>query len=564
MANRLQSVLDELIHKSQTGFQKGKQLGENIIKLLSVIDYCEEKNKPGLLMSINFRKAFDSVRWDFIEKVLDAYNFGAKIKKMFRTINKGIVCTTLNNAKWTEWFPIQKGCRQGSPSSAIIFVLSIEVLGKNIRKNSKIKGITMYKDTVKVCQYADDMWVTISPEAESINELLLELEKFEEFSGLSINYEKTKVMKLRPAKRQDFQYITKKTLSWTTEPIKILGFWIHTDLHLVKRINFEETLQKCSVILKKWAGRKLTVMGKICIINTLISSLFAHKLACLPSPTQDFYKAYKKIVLDFIWENKPHKVSYQKIIQNYDRGGLKLVDLESKEIALKAKWPIYFGKRKEKWLYGPITGDHRLWEYNINSKDIEEMSKILQLSPNNMLVQIWKAWSKINYRVPVDSDEILDQNIWGNSNIRRANKPFMNKVFIESDFTKVRQLRHENEQRLLNYEEFKAKFGSILSVLEFNSMVLAIPATWKSFIKYEFKEQQENSSTTQIENLNKKKNISKQFYWQCIEEKHVPSAQKYLWEKEIGEIDNDIWETVFIVTLKLQMRSNLEIFNTKY
>ena len=66
LANRLQNVLSKLISHDQTGYVKGRLIGFNIRKMLDVIDYLEKHNKTGLLLLLDFEKAFDSVKWDFI------------------------------------------------------------------------------------------------------------------------------------------------------------------------------------------------------------------------------------------------------------------------------------------------------------------------------------------------------------------------------------------------------------------------------------------------------------------------------------------------------------------
>ena len=80
IANRIKSVLNQLISKEQTGFLKGTFIGENTRLVYDITQYCEERNIPGLLMLIDYEKAFDSTSFRFIEKTLLFFNFGETIK----------------------------------------------------------------------------------------------------------------------------------------------------------------------------------------------------------------------------------------------------------------------------------------------------------------------------------------------------------------------------------------------------------------------------------------------------------------------------------------------------
>ena len=68
IATRLKKVLPYLINNDQTGFLKGRFIGENIRLINSVIDYAEKQNIPGLLLFVDFEKAFDTLEWTFVEK----------------------------------------------------------------------------------------------------------------------------------------------------------------------------------------------------------------------------------------------------------------------------------------------------------------------------------------------------------------------------------------------------------------------------------------------------------------------------------------------------------------
>ena len=81
IAERLKSVLTKLISSDQTGFISGRYIGENTRLIYDVMRYTEDENIPGILLIIDFEKAFDSISWEFITEVLDYFNFGNSLKR---------------------------------------------------------------------------------------------------------------------------------------------------------------------------------------------------------------------------------------------------------------------------------------------------------------------------------------------------------------------------------------------------------------------------------------------------------------------------------------------------
>ena len=76
IANRLKQVLPKLIDNDQTGFVKGRSIAENIRLIDGIIKYTAENNIPGLLLFLDFEKAFDTVEWPFLQNTFRHYNFG--------------------------------------------------------------------------------------------------------------------------------------------------------------------------------------------------------------------------------------------------------------------------------------------------------------------------------------------------------------------------------------------------------------------------------------------------------------------------------------------------------
>ena len=85
ITNRLMTQLHKLINNDQTGFLKGRFIGENIRLINSVVNYTATKNIPGLLLFLDFEKAFDTLEWSFIQKALISFGFGPSFVQWFKT-----------------------------------------------------------------------------------------------------------------------------------------------------------------------------------------------------------------------------------------------------------------------------------------------------------------------------------------------------------------------------------------------------------------------------------------------------------------------------------------------
>ena len=70
ITSRLKPILQNIISQTQKGFLRGRYIGECVRIISDLMDKLEEDDIPGLLMLVDFEKAFDTVEWPFIEKTL--------------------------------------------------------------------------------------------------------------------------------------------------------------------------------------------------------------------------------------------------------------------------------------------------------------------------------------------------------------------------------------------------------------------------------------------------------------------------------------------------------------
>ena len=95
IATRIVKVLPEIIHSNQTGYVSGRYIGEATRSILNIMDYTKTYDIPGLLLFIDFEKAFDSLEWNFMFKCLEVFGFGPSLTRWIETFYSNIHCNKL-------------------------------------------------------------------------------------------------------------------------------------------------------------------------------------------------------------------------------------------------------------------------------------------------------------------------------------------------------------------------------------------------------------------------------------------------------------------------------------
>ncbi len=456
LANRLHKVLAEIIDPDQNGYVKGRFIGYNLRLIQDIMEYAERTKNEGVLMLIDFKKAFDSVEWEYMFQTLNKFNFGPNFIAWIKTLYACPTSVIKNNGWFSNEFSVSRGIRQGCPISALLFILVVETLGLKLRQNKNLNGITIPttsgNKTVLTQQYADDTCLTLKNQKE-IPKALHILAEFGEHAGLELNLTKTEVMFLNcnSIERGNEAF----GLKWTKGPVKCLGIYIGHNKKACIELNWNDKIKKMEVTLNSWKKRDLTLMGKILIIKTLAISQIVYSAINTPTPP-GIIKQIDSTIFAFLWGERDRikrKVLYAPI----EQGGLNMLDVASQMEALKASWinRLILDNGLANWsLFGNkcikrLGGKYVCCNFRFSSLDqMPILNDIPEFYRQVVLAYAKAKFYCIDTTIPVSKQEVLNTPLWGNINlqIKRTKKCLFFPKWIECGIKSVEDIKIVNRQ----------------------------------------------------------------------------------------------------------------------
>ena len=560
LAMKLSSVLSDLIHHDQTAYIKGRYIGENIRTIDNAIEYCKQNNMSAILLLIDFEKAFDTIRWKFLMKVLKKFNFGNVFKRWIKIIYNEIQSTVMNNGYFSPYFNIYRGMRQGCPISAYLFIMIVEILATSIRNNKQIHGLKLKTREIKISQLADDTTIFLNS-IESLQPVKDTLREFHICSGLRPNMDKTQAFIIGKHIRFKNTY----NLTWCEGPINTLGVSICQSPEDNYRYNYEPKIKKIKTILSMWKQRRLSLKGKITVLNTLAISILVYPCTNLETPDRVITEI-DHLFFDFLWDGGNNKIAKNTIIQQIEKGGLKMIDIESKIKSLKLSW-------MKRALTNPFAAWKLIIDELLTSISFDDLIKCRYNGKNfiNRLPKFYKGivqiWNEINDFNPTTIQPIIQEPLWHNKYITIENNTILWTRWQEKGIKQIHHLLNIDNQ-FLTCEQLKAKYNLSCNFLDHLRIRQAIPINWRGMLSPPLTNKSGDLHTTpklyitvneiDVDIIQAPTNT---LYWLLIHKKthrRVPTCIQR-WET-IYNIDNSIWHSIFKSPFKSCRETYLQSF----
>ena len=472
LTNRLKRVLPDLIHADQKGFMANRSIMDNTRLMMDIMVEMELQNRSGLILLVDYEKAFDSLSWDCISTTLQNFDFGEKMIKWIETLRSNSKsCVTLNG-HLSEYFDLERGCRQGDPISPYLFILCGETLSTAIRNDNKIEGLEIHGKEHKISQYADDTSLYLKDAERCLAMALEALHWFYCISGLKINIKKTKVIRIGKIRETDRRYCRENDLDWVDEFTSLGIVYRASDIRNITRYNIENKLNDIKKLLNVWLMRNISPVGRIQIVKSLALSKLTHLFMSLPSPDAETLKKLEKMFNNFVWRNGRHCVNKDILQAPVIKGGLNMINIPNFDLGLKLTWLRKMIKGHEPWLEiaENLKMDQLLY---LGPKEIET---IRTQCSNPFWQDVCRAAIKLHNNLEYTKiEEIRKAPLWGNILINCPTCHWL----IKGGIREVGDL-FDNNGEIFSRNDLQINLNRQIPFVTYHGLITAIPRTWKT------------------------------------------------------------------------------------
>ena len=373
LANRIKRVMDKVISKSQNAFVEGRQILDAVLIANELVDSSLRRKKGGLVCKLDIEKAYDSICWEFLYKVLDKMGFGGRWLSWMKWCISIASFSVIINGSPVGFFQSSRGLRLGDPLSPYLFVIGMEVLSCLINRavdGNYLSGIRVANGrgedlAISHLLYADDTLIFCEDDLEQLK-LSWILMWFEAMSGLKINLAKSEIIPIGPVNNL-VELASELGCNIGSFPTSYLGLPLGTK-HKAMGVwdSIEERYRKR---LAAWKTQYISKGGRITLIRSVLSSLPIYHLSLFRMP-QKVCVRLERIQRQFLWggsapEKKISLVSWATVCSEKSKGGMGVKSFSKLNKALLSKWS---------WRFANDT--NALWRKTICCKFGESMGLV--------------------------------------------------------------------------------------------------------------------------------------------------------------------------------------------
>ncbi|WVZ49220.1 hypothetical protein U9M48_000597, partial [Paspalum notatum var. saurae] len=281
VTSRVTSIAARVIKPTQIAFLPSRNIKEGAVILHETIHELHTKKQNGVIFKIDFEKAYDKVRWEFLQQALRIKGFNSTWCTWVQTCVQGGNVRIKVNGQLGSYFQTRKGLRQ------VVDMLAIIV--------ARAKAIGLFKGVVPHLVDDDDTVLFLDHDLNQAKNMKLVLCLFEQLLALKINFHKNEIFCFGGSKRVGELEDDKKENRKKVEQLEMKNAFFWQEISFVK-LDTKRCLEK----------------NRILSISLLLA-----------------YNNHKK---------KYRPISWPILCQPKEQGGLEVQNLDIQNKCLLSKW----------------------------------------------------------------------------------------------------------------------------------------------------------------------------------------------------------------------------------
>ncbi|GJX58073.1 RNA-directed DNA polymerase, eukaryota [Tanacetum coccineum] len=362
LASRLSLVISDLISDVQTAFLPNRQILDGPFIINEILARCKLKKQQAMIFKVDFAKAYDSVRWDYLDDVLISFGFGPKWRSWIRgSLSSGKASILVNGSPTTE-FHLYRGLKQGDPLAPFLFLLIMESLHLSFSRAVEAGIFKGYKidpsTTLSHLFYADDAVFIGEWSHSNLKGIMNILRCFSLLSGMSINIQKSHLLGVGIPDNCVAEAAKSIGCLIMKAPFKYLGILVGDNMSSKKA--WDETINKMKKRLSRWKLNTLSVGGRLTLLKSVLGSTPIYNMSIFKVPKsvlnymeslrRNFFNGFQEGDRKIAW------VKWSKVLASKKFGGLGVSSFFALNRALLFKWV---------WRY--LSHDNSLWSRIISA-----------------------------------------------------------------------------------------------------------------------------------------------------------------------------------------------------
>ncbi|CAH9093039.1 unnamed protein product [Cuscuta europaea] len=375
LSSRLGPLLSSIINPAQGAFVDGRLMSDNIFLAQELVKgYTRKRPSPRCMIKIDLRKAYDTISWEFLERVL----LDIGIPELFvRWIMECVSTSSFSisiNGSLHGWFEGKRGLRQGDPMSPLLFVICLEYFSRLIERRTLDPTFRYHplcsKLKITHLAYADDLMLFSKGNYASIKILVEALNDYGLASGLMVNQDKSNIF-LGGNMESRIPYILERVgFQQGSFPVRYLG--IPLAPLSISVAQFSPLIDKVTDYLDAWNSKTLSYAGKVELITSVLHGVQAFWMGIFPIP-RAIIDRITSLCRMFLWGNKHAKVAWSDVCLPKNEGGLGIRDAKVWNCALLSRtlWNIHAKKDSlwVKWMNEVYLFGRDVWTFVPHTKD---------------------------------------------------------------------------------------------------------------------------------------------------------------------------------------------------